>query len=114
MLQSAFKSYVRTRDYCTTSKHVINMCLAVIKCAIEIGNYVHVNSYVAKGEQSVEASKDPVTASKLKCAGALAALESKKYKTAAKKFSEVRNPSALLHLPRRCWNHHCRNQGNLP
>jgi COP9 signalosome complex subunit 1 len=65
------------------------MCLAVIKCAIELGNFVHVNSYVTKAEQSVEASKDPITASKLKCAGALAALESKKYRVAAKKFSEV-------------------------
>lgn len=98
-MQSAFKSYVRTRDYCTTSKHVINMCLAVIKCAIEIGNYVHVNSYVAKGEQSMEASKDALTASKLKCAGGLAALENKKYKTAAKKFSEVSTNSCLFMSP---------------
>ena len=33
-MQSAFKSYVRTRDYCTTPKHITDMCLAVIKCAI--------------------------------------------------------------------------------
>ena len=27
----ALKCYVRTRDYCTTSKHIITMCLNVIK-----------------------------------------------------------------------------------
>ncbi|CAL8465400.1 g4936 [Coccomyxa elongata] len=87
--QSAFKSYVRSRDYCTTAKHVINMCLSVIRCAVELGNFVHVNTYVAKGEQSPEAAKDPVITSKLKAAGGLASLDNKKYKIAAKKFSEV-------------------------
>jgi COP9 signalosome complex subunit 1 len=48
-----------------------------------------VNTYVAKGEQSQEA-KDPLVAAKLKCAAGLAALDAKKYKVAAKKFSEVR------------------------
>lgn len=39
--------------------------------------------------------RDKVVAAKLKCAGALAALEAKKYKTAAKKFTEARLPSWL-------------------
>lgn len=26
-LQNAFKHYMRTRDYCTTGRHVIHMCL---------------------------------------------------------------------------------------
>ena len=53
-LQNAFKSYVRTRDYCTTGKHVIQMCLNVIKVSIELGNYVHVNNYISKAEQTPE------------------------------------------------------------
>jgi len=65
------------------------MCLSVIRCAVELGNFVHVNTYVAKGEQSPETSRDTVVASKLKAAGGLAALDAKKYKTAATKFSEV-------------------------
>ena len=32
-LQNAFKSYVRMRDYCATSKQIIAMCLAVIKAS---------------------------------------------------------------------------------
>lgn len=53
-MQSAFKSYVRTRDYCTSGKHVIQMCLNVIKVSIELGNYVHVNNYISKAEQTAE------------------------------------------------------------
>ena len=53
-MQNAFKSYVRTRDYCTTGKHVIQMCLNVIKVSIELGNYVHVNNYISKAEQTAE------------------------------------------------------------
>ena len=30
-LKNALKSYSRTRDYCITAKHVIDMCLNVIK-----------------------------------------------------------------------------------
>mmetsp|Transcript_3835 Transcript_3835/g.7926 ORF Transcript_3835/g.7926 Transcript_3835/m.7926 type:complete len:420 (-) Transcript_3835:301-1560(-) len=87
-LQSAFKSYVRTRDYCTTSKHVITMCLNVIGVSFELGNYVHVTNYVQKAEQTPDVS-DPVVLAKLRCAAGLAALENKKYKLAARKFVEV-------------------------
>ena len=88
-MQSAFKSYVRTRDYCTTSKQVINMCLAVMKCAIELGNFTHVSAYMTKAEHSPESSKDIVTMSKLKAASGLAALDAKKYRLAGKKLTEV-------------------------
>ena len=30
-LANAMKSYSRARDYCTTSKHIVDMCLNVIK-----------------------------------------------------------------------------------
>lgn len=90
-LQAAFKSYVRTRDYCTTSKHIINMCLNVILVSIELGHFVHVTNYVQKAEQTPDNS-DPVIQGKLKCAAALAYLENKKYKLAARKVSP-RNPS---------------------
>lgn len=90
-LQNAFKSYVRTRDYCTTGKHVIQMCLNVIRVSIELGNYVHVNNYISKAEQTPEVQKDPVVAGKLKAAAGLAFLQSKKYKQAARRFTEVPN-----------------------
>ncbi|KAM4094572.1 hypothetical protein ACB094_06G205400 [Castanea mollissima] len=87
-LGDAFKSYVRTRDYCTTSKHIIHMCLSAILVSIEMGQFTHVTSYVSKAEQSPEAL-DPITAAKLRCAAGLAHLEAKKYKLAARKFLET-------------------------
>ncbi|KAL1322158.1 COP9 signalosome complex subunit 1 [Arachis ipaensis] len=87
-LGEAFKSYVRTRDYCTTSKHIIHMCMSAILVSIEMGQFTHVASYVSKAEQTHEAL-DQITAAKLRCAAGLANLVSKKYKLAARKFLET-------------------------
>eukprot|EP01115_Flamella_aegyptia_P009103 TRINITY_DN3851_c0_g1_i2.p1 TRINITY_DN3851_c0_g1~~TRINITY_DN3851_c0_g1_i2.p1 ORF type:complete len:317 (-),score=105.72 TRINITY_DN3851_c0_g1_i2:149-1099(-) len=87
-LNSALKCYVRTRDYCTTSKHIIQMCMNVIKVSIEMGNYAHVVNYVAKAEQTPDLS-DKVTVAKLKVCAALSNLENRKYKVAARKFLET-------------------------
>ncbi|KAI4354986.1 hypothetical protein L6164_003805 [Bauhinia variegata] len=87
-LGDAFKSYVRTRDYCTTSKHIIHMCMSAILVSIELGQITHVTSYVSKAEQTPEAL-DQITIAKLRCAAGLANLEAKKYKLAARKFLET-------------------------
>ena len=54
--QNAFKSYVRARDYCTTSRHIVAMCLAVVRVAVEMGNSLHIASYVAKAEAAPDAT----------------------------------------------------------
>ncbi|XP_068634506.1 COP9 signalosome complex subunit 1-like [Aristolochia californica] len=87
-LGDAFKNYIRTRDYCTTTKHIIQMCLNVILVSIEMGQFAHVTNYVNKAEQNPDAL-DPITVAKLKCAAGLAHLEGKKYKLAARKFLET-------------------------
>ncbi|CAL5331543.1 COP9 signalosome complex subunit 1-like [Camellia sinensis] len=87
-LGDAFKNYVRTRDYCTTSKHIIHMCLNAILVSIEMGQFIHVSSYVGKAEQNSEAL-EPITVAKLRAAAGLALLEAKKYKLAARKFLET-------------------------
>ncbi|CAG8535831.1 18266_t:CDS:2, partial [Racocetra persica] len=84
---NALKCYSRTRDYCTTSKHVIEMCLNVIKVSIELGNFSHVHSYVIKAESTPDIQ--PVVQAKLKVAAALAHLDSNKYKQAANLFLET-------------------------
>nr|KAJ0214771.1 hypothetical protein LSAT_V11C400171500 [Lactuca sativa] len=87
-LGDAFKNYVRTRDYCTTAKHIIHMCLNAILVSIEMGQFAHVTSYVSKAEQNKN-DLDPITIAKLQCAAGLAHLEAKKYKHAARKFLET-------------------------
>eukprot|EP00252_Welwitschia_mirabilis_P017230 TRINITY_DN38206_c0_g1_i1.p1 TRINITY_DN38206_c0_g1~~TRINITY_DN38206_c0_g1_i1.p1 ORF type:complete len:440 (-),score=62.48 TRINITY_DN38206_c0_g1_i1:314-1633(-) len=89
MLGDAFKNYVRTRDYCTTSKHIIQMCLNVILVSIEMGQFMHVSNYVTKAEQTPDVQDQWVTMAKIKCAAGLAYLENKKYKLAARKFVET-------------------------
>ncbi|KAK4751680.1 hypothetical protein SAY87_020478 [Trapa incisa] len=87
-LGDAFKSFVRTRDYCTTSKHIISMCMNAILVSIEMGQFTHATSYVSKAEQTPDAL-DTITVAKLRCAAGLAHLESKKFKLAARKFLET-------------------------
>ncbi|PAN51940.1 hypothetical protein GQ55_9G641800 [Panicum hallii var. hallii] len=87
-LSDAFKSYIRTRDYCTTSKHIVQMCMNVILVSIELGQFAHVSNYVSKAEQTPD-SLDPIIVAKLRAAAGLANLETKKYKLAARKFVET-------------------------
>jgi len=82
------KCYVRTRDYCTTAKHIIQMCLNVIRVSIEMGNYTHVVNYVSKAEQTPDLT-DKIVISKLKVCAGLANIENRKYKVAARKFIET-------------------------
>ncbi|XP_048847870.1 COP9 signalosome complex subunit 1 isoform X1 [Brienomyrus brachyistius] len=93
-LSNALKCYSRARDYCTSAKHVINMCLNVIKVSVYLQNWSHVLSYVSKAESTPEIaeqrgerdSQNQVVLTKLKCAAGLAELASRKYKAAAKCF----------------------------
>lgn len=38
-LSNALKCYSRARDYCTSGKHVVNMCLNVIKVCYVVTGY---------------------------------------------------------------------------
>jgi COP9 signalosome complex subunit 1 len=49
-MQNALKCYVRARDYCTSSRHILSLCLSVIRTSVEMGNYLHVANYVSKAE----------------------------------------------------------------
>lgn len=94
-LSNALKCYSRARDYCTSGKHVVNMCMNVIKVSIYLQNWSHVLSYVVKAEgtpdfnelQSKETNLHILT--KLRCAAGLAELATKKYKSAAKHFLQA-------------------------
>ncbi|XP_076153998.1 COP9 signalosome complex subunit 1-like [Alosa pseudoharengus] len=91
-LSNALKCYSRARDYCTSAKHVVNMCLNVIKVSVYLQNWSHVLSYVTKAESTPEIAEQrgerdgQAICTKLKCAAGLAELASRKYKQAAKCF----------------------------
>lgn len=94
-LSNALKCYSRARDYCTSGKHVVNMCLNVIKVSVYLQNWSHVLSYVSKAEATPDFNEtqgkdaNQVILTKLKCAAGLAELATKKYKSAAKHFLQA-------------------------
>ncbi|XP_014248261.1 COP9 signalosome complex subunit 1 isoform X2 [Cimex lectularius] len=94
-LSNALKCYSRARDYCTSGKHVVNMCLNVIKVSVYLQNWSHVLSYVSKAESTPDFSdsqskeSNQLIIGKLKCAAGLAELATKKYKLAAKQFLQA-------------------------
>lgn len=91
-LSNALKCYSRARDYCTSGKHIVNMCMNVIKVSVYLQNWSHVLSYVSKAESTPDFCElqikdtNQLILTKLKCASGLAELAMKKYKSAAKHF----------------------------
>ena len=102
-LSGAFKAYVRSRDYCTTTAQVVDMCLAVIRTSLELPTFtIHIPNFVQKAESALDAgpggdqaassahSPSPAVAtSKLRVASALALLRDKKYASVARRLGEV-------------------------
>ncbi|XP_011503070.1 PREDICTED: COP9 signalosome complex subunit 1 [Ceratosolen solmsi marchali] len=94
-LGNALKCYSRARDYCTSGKHVVNMCWNVLKVSIYLQNWTHVISYVTKAQNTPDFpdvhGKDNNLAivTKLKIAAGLAELATRKYKSAAKLFLQA-------------------------
>ena len=78
---------MRTRDYCSSSKHILDMCLNVIRTALEQRNFSHVVNYVSKAEQTPDASAE--VSAKLKIATGLSHLHNRKYKNAARAFLDA-------------------------
>lgn len=94
-LNNALKYYSRARDYCTSPKHIVNMCLNVIKVCVYSNNWSHVLTYVNKADATGdfnEKDRDSYTQvvfAKLRCVAGLANLSMGKYKIAAKSFLQV-------------------------
>jgi COP9 signalosome complex subunit 1 len=86
---AALRSYIRTQDYCTSSEHIIEMCLNVIKVSVAMNNFAHVLNYVAKAEQTPGIATNKLVEAKLRATAGLAHIENRKYKMAAKKFLET-------------------------
>ncbi|KAI6143789.1 26S proteasome subunit RPN7-domain-containing protein [Pisolithus tinctorius] len=50
----ALKHYTKSREFCSTSQHILDMCMSVLELAIEQRNYTHIPSYVYKAEGALE------------------------------------------------------------
>ncbi|RDB17140.1 COP9 signalosome complex subunit 1, partial [Hypsizygus marmoreus] len=53
---SALKHLTKSREYCTTSQHVLDMCLSVLELLLEQRNYNHIPTYVFKADAALDAT----------------------------------------------------------
>ncbi|UZJ52238.1 hypothetical protein CBS101457_001558 [Exobasidium rhododendri] len=60
-LTEALKYYIKTRDHCSTSEHVVEMCLNVIEVSLELGEFHSISAYVSKAEGLLD-SYNPLAA----------------------------------------------------
>ncbi|KAL6764284.1 26S proteasome subunit RPN7-domain-containing protein [Haematococcus lacustris] len=89
-LQNALKLYVRSRDYCTTPRHILTLCMNVIRTALELANFIHVANYVSKAETTPDIeAMDPLVHAKLSGVSGLIHLHNRRYKLAASKLVDV-------------------------
>ncbi|TFK68147.1 PCI-domain-containing protein [Pluteus cervinus] len=59
---TALKHYTKSREFCTTSQHVLDMCLSVLELLIEQKNYSHLPTYVFKADAALDAANSAATA----------------------------------------------------
>ncbi|TYZ59285.1 hypothetical protein PybrP1_006561 [[Pythium] brassicae (nom. inval.)] len=85
-LPLALKSFAQARDYCTTDKHVIEMCLNVSKVGLHMRNFAHVTNYLTKLEAITATQSDPILKTKIAASFGLVALHDRNYHAAALKF----------------------------
>ena len=91
---AALKSFVSSRDYCTTTKHQLQMCTNVIRASLYLEHYGHIESYVSKAQSMMsrdEMSDDDsfVVDAQVRCARGLSSLHHRSYKSAACHFLAV-------------------------
>ncbi|KAH0831324.1 26S proteasome subunit RPN7-domain-containing protein [Lanmaoa asiatica] len=53
---SALKHFTKSREFCSTSQHVLDMCLSVLEFVIEQRNYTHISSYIYKADGAMEST----------------------------------------------------------
>ncbi|KAJ7628348.1 26S proteasome subunit RPN7-domain-containing protein [Roridomyces roridus] len=53
---TSLKHYTKSREFCTTSPHVLEMCLSVLELLIEQRNYSHLPTYVFKADAALDAA----------------------------------------------------------
>ncbi|KAI9836349.1 MAG: hypothetical protein M1838_005075 [Thelocarpon superellum] len=89
-LVQASKAFVRMRDYCTSAKHIAEMCLKLIVVSIEQGNWMAVQSNTLKVRNLQLKAEDAAEMTPKICVAAgLAQLSSGRYFDAAQSFLQT-------------------------
>lgn len=54
--QAALKHYSKSREFCTTSQHILDTCLSILELLVEQRNYAHIPTYTFKAESALDAT----------------------------------------------------------
>ncbi|KDE06605.1 hypothetical protein MVLG_03101 [Microbotryum lychnidis-dioicae p1A1 Lamole] len=65
-LTAAEHSYLRSREFCLTSQHLLDMSVAVIEIALLLRNYSHVHQWTGKAEGALESMHSSANAQNAK------------------------------------------------
>eukprot|EP00127_Corallochytrium_limacisporum_P003502 Clim_evm130s149 gene=Clim_evmTU130s149 len=88
-LQNANRHYHRTRDYCTNSRYMLQMCMDIVQVDVELGSWKSIPQFVQKAETFAEYAQEPKIQAKLNCAAALASLHAGNYEGCAMSLLKV-------------------------
>ncbi|KAM3262391.1 hypothetical protein ACQJBY_052852 [Aegilops geniculata] len=87
-LSEALKSYIATEEHCSTSEHLVQMCMNAICVNMELCDFASVLNYASKAKGSQD-PLSPITTAKLQAVEGLGYLGQQKYKLAALQFTET-------------------------
>ncbi|GBE83515.1 G protein pathway suppressor 1 [Sparassis latifolia] len=59
---AALKYTSKSREFCTTNQHVLDICLSILELLIEYRNYAHISTYAYKADTALEATANMVRA----------------------------------------------------
>lgn len=51
---SSLRNYVKSREFCTSSSQVVEMCVSVLEVLLEQQNYGHLSTYTYKAETALD------------------------------------------------------------
>ena len=88
----ALKAFMRTKDFCSTTAHMTEMCMNVIRVSVCLENWTQVAAYVTKARSFLSKLPQAMRASvkaQLACASGLADLSTRRFKQAARQFLSV-------------------------
>lgn len=110
---TSLRNYIKSREFCTSSAQVVEMCISVLEVLLEQQNYGHLSTYTYKAETALDvaqpggkdAAKKPAAASgsagaastaerakilaKLELSGAMAELGAGRFDKAAYAFLKL-------------------------
>lgn len=71
--EASLRHYTKSREFCTTSQHVLEMCMSVLELLIEQRNFAHIPTYTFKAESALEAIASSASNSQSQSATAIGA-----------------------------------------